>query len=124
MIYLVGFPLLVVSIVLLVMGGASSKAWALYALKMIWVLLTAVAAYVVGEAWKGSAYSENWEMIGVIFIAWPAAGFVVLSAGVEMLLLKGRRDLHAKINRLLSAIIVLVLVVLAISPLVVGEIVK
>jgi hypothetical protein len=124
MIYFIGIPLFVVSIVLLVLGGAQNKPWALYALKVIWVFLSAVAAYFAVEAWRGSSHSENWAMIGLIFIAWPAVGLIVLSALAELLLLKGKCDFHATINRRFSLVIVLVSIALAISPLVLGEIMK
>lgn len=124
MIYSLGPLLVLVSIALLTLGGRQGKPWALYVLKAIWVALAAIALFFTVEAWKGSAYSENWEMIGVIFIAWPISGFISLSAIAEMILLKGKRDRHARINRWLSAFFAVFMVLLALSPLAASHFVR
>lgn len=119
MIYIVVPPILLVSITLLFIGVRQDKAWALYSLKAIWILALMVAFHFTFQAWKGSAYSENWEMIGVIIFVWPITGFVALLAAAEIFMLRGRRNTHARISRLLAIAISSLLVVLSVSALIV-----
>lgn len=120
MIYLAGFPLVLVSAVLLIVGGVHGKPWALYSLKTIWFALSAIAVSFTMEAWKGSSYSENWEMIGVIFIVWPITGLVCLSVVAELFILRGKQDFHSKLCRALALFFASFLIVLSVSPIILG----
>ncbi|MCF8179671.1 MAG: hypothetical protein K9J74_14280 [Sulfuritalea sp.] len=119
MIYLVGPPLLLVSIVLLLFGVHQDKPWALYLLKASWIAGLLVAFHFTIQAWQGSAYSENWEMIGVIIFVWPITGFVAIFAAAEIFMLRRRRDRHARICRFLAITISSLLLVLSLSAVIV-----
>jgi hypothetical protein len=117
MLYLIAPPLIVISVALLLMGARAAKPWALHILHGTWVPGVAVAAYLTADAWKGSAYSENWAMIGVIFFVWPYTVFVVSLAITELALLRGRRDRHATVCRAVAGLIAALLVLLSLSAL-------
>ena len=120
MIYIVGPPILLASIALLFIGVHWDKAWALYLLKASWIFGLMVAFYFTYQAWEGSAYSENWEMIGVILFVWPITGFVALLSAAEILMLRGKRNRHAKAFRFLATVISTLLIVLSLSALIVA----
>lgn len=113
-------PLIVVSIILLVLGKEPSQPWALYVLKFSWLAGLGVAGYFTMQAWGGSAHSENWAMIGMIFIVWPITGFVSILAIAELLILRGRVDRHARCCRFLAILISGLLIILSVSPIFVG----
>lgn len=119
MIYLIAPPLLLVSIALLLFGVRQGNAWALYVLKASWIVGLLVAFHFTFQAWKGSAYSENWEMIGVIIIVWPITGFVVIFAAAELFMLRGRRDRDARLCRSLAIAISSLLLALSLSAVIV-----
>ncbi len=117
MIYPIAILLAVVSIVLLVLGRKGNW-WALYLLKVIWIALAIIALFFTVEAWKGRGHSENWALFGVLLFIWPISGFVCLSAVVEHFVLKGKTDIHSRICRVLSVVIVSFLIVISILPMV------
>ncbi len=120
MIYLAGLPLVLVSALLLVVGGVYGKPWALYSLKVIWFALSAIAVPFTLDAWKGSSYSENWEMIGVFVIVWPITGLVCLSVVAELFILRGKRDFHSRLCRTLAWFFAVLLIILSVSPMILG----
>ena len=119
MIYVLLPPVALASIALLLIGVLLEKPWALYLLKATWILGLAIAFHFTLQAWKGSAYSENWEMIAVFYIVWPITGFVTLLAAAELFMLRRKRDGHAKILRFLAILIPGLLLALSASALIV-----
>ena len=116
MIYPVALLLMIVVVALLVLGSVLGKTWALYFLKGLWIVLIAIAGHFTFEACKGSIYSENWEMLGVIFIVWPITGFVCLATVVELVLIRKGRDIHSRINRVIALLTAGFLMVLSVLP--------
>ncbi|SLM32035.1 membrane hypothetical protein [Desulfamplus magnetovallimortis] len=116
MLYSLALPLCLISIGLLVTGVIQEKHWRLYLLKLVWLILSIFAAYFAYEAWKGSIYSENWAMIGVIFIVWPISGFIFLSSALEIFLLRKKREYHARINKYLSLFFIIIVLLISFSP--------
>ena len=88
-------------------------------MKASWLPGLGIAFHFTLQAWKGSAYSENWEMISVIYIVWPITIFVALLAAAEVFMLRRRQDRHARICRILAIAISALLVILSLSALVV-----
>jgi hypothetical protein len=115
--YLVAPLFLLASIVLLFIGVRQDKAWALYSTKVSWIIILVVSFYLTLLAWKGRAYGENWDMIGVIFIVWPITVVVVLLAAAELFMLRGRQDRHVRVFRFLAIAVSTLMVVLSVSVL-------
>ena len=59
------------SVVWLIWGVQTHSVKLLVTLNVLWWVGSFVSAYFVGLAWIDREYSENWAMLGFIFIALP-----------------------------------------------------
>jgi NADH:ubiquinone oxidoreductase subunit 2 (subunit N) len=67
----VTFLYIVISAILIILGGVKRSRTVLAALTVLLWLSSLLSACFVGWAWIERSYSENWAMYGVLFIALP-----------------------------------------------------
>jgi hypothetical protein len=69
---------LLISAVTLAVGFKLRSFVTLFFLSVFWWLGAFVSAYFVFLAWIDQSYSENWAMLGFVFLALPYATFTVV----------------------------------------------
>ena len=84
MIIKVSILFLLVSTVGLVIGLQRKSVPTLFALSLFWWLGAFVSAYFAYLAWADRGYSENWAMIGVIYLTLPYAAMTMLLILMEL----------------------------------------
>jgi len=72
------FVYIVISAILITVGGLKKSITVLAALAILLWLSSLLSAFFVGWAWLERSYSENWAMYNVLFISLP----VIVSNGV------------------------------------------
>ena len=75
---------IICSVVWLIWGVQTHNVTLLAALNLLWWLGSFVSAYFVWLAWLDREYSENWAMLGFIFMALP---YIVIIGGMILLML-------------------------------------
>jgi len=74
-------------------AGLAAGLWrrsipALFVLNVLWWLGAFVSAYFTYLAWVDRGYSENWAMLGFIYLALPYAAPVIVLLLVELFFLR------------------------------------
>lgn len=75
---------IVCSVVWLIWGVQTHSVKLLVALNLLWWMGSFVSAYFVGLAWIDREYSENWAMLGFIFMSLP---YIVVTGSLLVIML-------------------------------------
>ncbi|HPR63372.1 MAG TPA: hypothetical protein PK014_04055 [Thermoanaerobaculia bacterium] len=105
MIYLVAILTLSVFVLFLFLGARYRQLWLLYLVNLFWMIGLVLVSFFTLEVWTNRAYSEKWEMIGVLIFALPVTIIVWVSALAELLFLRRSSGRAITILRVLACLI-------------------
>lgn len=80
----------IVSVALIVAGGMKRSRGHFAALSVLLWLASLLSAFFVGLAWLDRSYSENWALLGVLFISLPIGVADVLLAMAALIVMSVR----------------------------------
>lgn len=109
MLYPLGVLLVTVSGVLLGVGGRGRRPLALHVAEALWLPGVVLAVYFTVIAWHGQGAGENWEAMPVLYLVWPYSVVIGVLGLVELVLLGGRRDRHARLSRAITSAYLIIL---------------
>lgn len=75
----------------------------LLALNVLWWLGSFVSACLTWLAWQDRGYSENWAMIGFMFVSLPYIAAAGIMAGLELFFIRKWQGGKARTIRLMAA---------------------
>ncbi|MBU1099357.1 MAG: hypothetical protein KKA84_03050 [Bacteroidetes bacterium] len=87
-------------LLLLIVGLRKRKEILLLILNVLWWLGSFFSAYFILLAWQDRMYSENWAMMGVLFIAFPYILIITPIVIIELYLIRKWDRSSSKIFRL------------------------
>ena len=86
------FLYIIISIILMVYCIRKSSKAALIILSILWWLMSAVSALFALWAWTDRAYSENWAMIGFLFVSLPIIFVTILMTIIFIIIARIKKN--------------------------------
>ena len=93
---------ILLSIAWLISGAKGRNETVLLTLNLFWWLSSFAAAYFTWLAWQDRGYSENWAMIGFIYISFPYILITGMMVSAELFFIRKWQSSKTKMIKLAS----------------------